>query len=114
VAGNQRSPEVWNVPFMTGKTCLLILLLLFAQADDAWASTSLVPSDCSLLDGDDLYPPVQRERQGGQADQLDLPPAPSPRAELPAPADAPALEARPAARPLARHASLYVYMSLQR
>jgi hypothetical protein len=99
---------------MTGKTCLLILLLLFAQSDDAWASTTFVPSNCSLLDGDDLYPPVQRERQGGQADQLDLPPAPSPRAELPAPADAPAVEVCPVTRPPARPASLYVYMSLQR
>lgn len=99
---------------MTGKSCLLILLLLFAQSDDVWASTALAPSDCSLLDGDDLYPPVQREGPGGKADQLDLPPAPAARAEWPAPAAPPAVEGCPAPCPPSRRASLYVYMSLQR
>jgi hypothetical protein len=99
---------------MTGKSCLLILLLLFAQSDDAWASTPLVPSGCAVLDGDDLYPPVQREQQGGKADRLDMPPAPAPRAEPPSPADLPAFEGPPGPRPSSLRASLYVYMSLQR
>lgn len=99
---------------MAGKSCLLILLILFAQSDDAWASTSLVLSSCTLLEGDDLYPPTQREQQGGMAEPFDWSFALAAQVEPPAPAEPAAVEFRPAPCPSPRRTSLYVFMSLQR
>jgi hypothetical protein len=92
---------------------ILALLLISAQADDAWAVAAVVPSAPLADDGDD-YLPAQRQSGGGQSSPRQEPvfPGLKPQTAGSSPARGGLTRggrrAAPAAPPL-----LYLLMSLQ-
>jgi hypothetical protein len=95
-------------------TFFLILLLTWAQVDDAWFSAPVALS-ASLAD-DDEYLPVESRRQGERSAPRQRP-VRAIRNAPPGNCFSPVSGNRPSGPPFAapfRHSSVYVFMSLRR